>query len=53
LAVSGVVLSKAQLMDALRVYVPGITDLRPDMNGEHFTILFSPQDGGPGQPGQE
>jgi len=41
LGVSGVVLSKAQLLDALRVYVPGITDFSPLPDGQHFSILFS------------
>lgn len=42
LAISGVVLSKAQLLEALRAYVPGITDFSPLPDGEHFSILFAP-----------
>ena len=44
LGVSGVVLSKAQLMDALRAYLPNIVDFTPLADGEHFSILFG-QDG--------
>ena len=49
LSVSGVVLSKAQRMDALRVYIPNITDFTPLPDGQHFSILFSP-DSQPRQP---
>ena len=41
LGVSGVVLSKAQLLEALRVYVPNIVDFSPLPDGQHFYILFS------------
>ncbi len=44
LSVSGVVLSKAQLLDALKIYIPTITDFAPLPDGEHFSILFR-QDG--------
>jgi len=31
-------------MDALRIYLPGITDVSPLPDGQHFSILFR-QDG--------
>ncbi len=42
LAVSGVVLSKAQLVAALRVYVPAVVDIQPLADGQHFSLLFGP-----------
>ncbi len=44
LSVAGVVVTKSQLMDALRIYLPGITDVSPLPDGQHFSILFR-QDG--------
>ena len=44
LAISGVVVSKAQLLEALKLYVPGITDFAPLPDGQHFSILFKQPD---------
>ena len=46
LAISGVVVSKAQLLEALRAYIPNISDFPPLADGEHFSILFSPDSQG-------
>lgn len=40
LNISGVVLNKAQLIGALRLYIPGIVDLAPLADGEHFALLL-------------
>ncbi|GEM_PF-2228977 len=40
LNISGVVITKAQLLDALRVYIPNIADFNPLQDGQHFYILF-------------
>ncbi len=45
LAVSGVVLSKAQLVLAMQAYVPAVIDIQPLAGGEHFSLLFGPQAG--------
>lgn len=41
LNISGVVLSKAQLITALAVYIPAIADLQPLPGGEHYYVLFT------------
>ena len=41
LSVSGVILTKAQLLDALRIYFPSITDFSPLPDGDHFSVLFA------------
>lgn len=41
LSVSGVILTKAQLMQALQIYFPGITDFSPLPDGDHFSVLFA------------
>jgi len=41
LNISGVVLTKAQLIDALGVYIPTITDFTMLPDGVHFAIFFS------------
>lgn len=46
MAITGVVVTKGQLLDALRVYVPTIRDFAPLPDGQHFSILFQP----PAQP---
>ncbi len=45
LAVSGVVLSKAQLVLAMQAYVPAVVDIQPLADGQHFSLLFGPQAG--------
>lgn len=45
LAITGVVVTKAQLLEALRIYIPKIVDFTPLPDGEHFTILFNPDHG--------
>lgn len=45
LAVSGVVVSKAALIEALRVYVPALVDLEVVEDGERFVLdLASPDE---------
>lgn len=46
LNISGVVISKTQLMEALKPYIPNISDLSALQGGEHFYILFG-QDNAP------
>ncbi|MBI2938879.1 MAG: hypothetical protein HYY04_00440 [Chloroflexi bacterium] len=41
LKVSGIVVRKADLVEALRIYVPGLSDLRVDEDGEQFFLLLS------------
>lgn len=40
LGVSGVVLTKAQLLDALRLYFPNGADFGPLPDGQHFYVLL-------------
>ncbi len=42
LAISGVVITKEQLIDALKVYIPNILDFSHLQDGQHFYILFGP-----------
>ncbi len=39
LRVSGVVVRKADLIEALRIYVRGLTDLQVTEDGEHFWLI--------------
>jgi hypothetical protein len=39
LRVSGVVVRKADLIRALQVYVPGLSDLQVTEDGEHFWLM--------------
>ncbi len=52
LIVSGVVLNKAQLIKALRLYLPGIVDFAPLPDGQHFGLLFG-HDGQPRRTGAQ
>ena len=40
LPVSGLVVRKADLLAALRVYAPGLVDLHVTEDGEHFWLLL-------------
>jgi hypothetical protein len=40
LRVSGLVVRKADVVDALRLYVPGLADLHVTEDGEHFWLLL-------------
>ena len=40
LRVSGVVVRKGDLVEALRVYVPALRDLQVTEDGEHFWLLL-------------
>jgi len=40
LNISGVVITKVQLMEALKPYIPNIADFNPLQDGQHFYILF-------------
>ena len=40
LTVSGVVLSRAQMIEALRVSIPNISDVSMLPDGQHFTVMF-------------
>jgi hypothetical protein len=41
LAISGLIVTKADLLDALRVYVPGVQDITM-LDGEHFQLWTQP-----------
>jgi hypothetical protein len=41
LRVSGVVVRKADLIAALRVYVPALADLQVTEDGEHFWLMLA------------
>ena len=43
LNVSGVVVRKKDLVEALRVYVPLLADIQPFEDGEHFYLVFDGQ----------
>ena len=43
LRVSGVVVRKADLIDALRVYVPALEDLQVTEDGDHFWLMLGDQ----------
>ncbi len=40
LNISGVVVKKKDLIEALRIYVPLIADIQPFEDGENFYLLF-------------
>ncbi len=40
LRVAGVVIRKADLIEALRVYVPALADVQTTEDGEHFWLLM-------------
>lgn len=40
LRASGVVVTKADLIEALRVYVPQMHDIQVTEDGEHFWLMF-------------
>ena len=46
LAVSGIVVTKAALVEALRVYVPALVDLEVVEDGERFVLDLAPADDG-------
>ena len=52
LGLSGVVLSKAQLLEALRTLIPNIADIHPSFDGAYFSVLFAnfPSDQQPPRP---
>jgi hypothetical protein len=55
LNVAGVVVRKDDLIEALRVYVPGLVDLQVTDDGEFFWLMLSgdgPDGPGGGTPGQ-
>ena len=41
LQVSGIVVRKPDLLEALRVYVPGLVDIQVTEDGEHYWLLLS------------
>ncbi|MBI2888155.1 MAG: hypothetical protein HYY02_13255 [Chloroflexi bacterium] len=41
LAISGVVLSKAQLLEVLRVRIPNAADITPAFDGAYFSVLLA------------
>lgn len=43
LAISGLIVTKANLLDALRVYVPDVQDITM-LDGEHFQLWMQPLD---------
>ncbi|GEM_PF-2433559 len=45
LAVSGVVLSKAQLVALVRSLVPNVVDIQPLPGADHFSLLFGADTG--------
>jgi hypothetical protein len=40
--VEGVVVRKADLIQALRVYVPALADVQVTEDGEHFWLMLGP-----------
>lgn len=40
LRVSGIVIGKADLIEALRAYVPALCDLQVTQDGEHFWLML-------------
>lgn len=42
LTISGVVITRAALVEVLRVYVPGLTDLEVVGDGERFVLNLAP-----------
>lgn len=51
LRASGVVVAKADLIEALQVYVPGLVDLQVTEDGGHFWLLLG-EDGRGDMPAQ-
>ena len=49
LRVSGLVVSKAEVVEALRVYVPGLVDLSVTEDGEFFWLMLGEGGAGEGQ----
>ncbi|MBI2305282.1 MAG: hypothetical protein HYU86_11135 [Chloroflexi bacterium] len=44
LNLSGVVINKADLVAALKIYVPNVADVQAFEDGEHFYLVFGPQE---------
>jgi hypothetical protein len=45
LRISGLVVRKADVVEALRVYAPGLVDLHVTEDGEHFWLLLGEESG--------
>lgn len=44
LRVAGLVVAKTALVEALRVYVPGLVDVQATEDGEHFWLILQHDD---------
>ena len=44
LKITGVVLTKQQILETFRVYLPTVVDFTASPDGERFTILFDPNE---------
>ena len=53
LKISGIVVKKADLVAALRIYVPTVIDIQPFEDGENFFVVLGAAESSPDQQGAE